>query len=143
MVSEKECQPKAGAGSSTAGAARAGNASPSDKLSPPATIKSGKRITEILKTGARASGRQMSLIWLCGGENGGLRLAILVPKRTGSAVKRNRIRRVLREEIRQARRPTGTATDAVLLWRPAITSETDERQAREEVRRLIKNLIPR
>lgn len=140
MGSEKECQPKAGAGSSTSAGQRAESGSPCrKKLVPPASLRSGKRIGEILKNGSRISGKSMNIVFLGRESGGGIRLAVLVPKRTGDAVRRNRVRRILREEFRNFQGLRERPVDIVLFWRRNITPESSA-QAHEEAKRLLARL---
>mgnify|MGYP001325817812 CR=1 FL=1 len=65
----------------------------------------------------------MSIVYMRREGGQGLRLAVITPKRTGNAVRRNRIRRILREEFRLERRIADARIDAVVLWKAPIADQ--------------------
>ena len=138
MVSENGCRPKAEEKSSTPGAPREERNSLSEKRSPAASLSSGKRIREVLRHGSRLNGKSMSLMYLRREADEGPRVAVVAPKRTGNAVRRNKIRRILKEEFRLERRLAEAPIDVVLMWRgvildPAVAAAA----AHEETSRLL------
>jgi ribonuclease P protein component len=62
-----------------------------------------------------------------GEEDGDVRLGIAVPKKIGSAVTRNRIKRRLREGWRELLPEVPTGTDYVLLVRAPLAEAVEER----------------
>ena len=67
------------------------------KLPRSVSLKSKTEITELLREGRYLAGELASIKWK---ESDQFRFAILLSKRHGSAVKRNRIKRLFREAIR-------------------------------------------
>jgi ribonuclease P protein component len=68
-----------------------------NKLPRKATLKSRKEIDRLLKSGHRQSGDYFVLVW---DKSDCFRYGVFVPGRYGSAVKRNRLKRLVREAIR-------------------------------------------
>jgi ribonuclease P protein component len=58
------------------------------------------------------------------------RWGLSVPKKVGSAVRRNRVKRRLREIVRRARKP-GPARDVCILARPGAPEATIEQLSQE------------
>ncbi|UCC45422.1 MAG: ribonuclease P protein component [Candidatus Zixiibacteriota bacterium] len=71
-----------------------------DRLPRSLSLKSRAEISELLKKGHRFAGNYFTLVWR---ENTEFRYAILLSKRAGSAVQRNRVKRIFREAIRLSR----------------------------------------
>lgn len=75
--------------------------------------------------------KHVTLVHGPGGNPPGARLALVVPRRAGNAVKRNRIRRILREEARLAHRIRSMPVDLALCWKGPITDEAAHHARRE------------
>lgn len=63
------------------------------------TIKSKKRIQEILHKGGRFSGRFFKIRYLASNDDA-CHVAVAVSKKLGCAVQRNRLRRIIKETVR-------------------------------------------
>ncbi len=115
MAFVPECPPSADAGCSPRDGARDGNVYPSvtvDRRLPRAHIlKSARRISELFKCGKRLSGRFLQCYYLPSERP---QAAFIVPKRYGSAVRRNRQKRRLRELYRLRRELFPPNCDLVL-----------------------------
>lgn len=61
-------------------------------------IKSSAEIREVLQEGTRLSGKTINIFFKMSDED---KFAVLVPKRIGHAVKRNRMKRITREIYRK------------------------------------------
>lgn len=61
-------------------------------------IKSSAEIREVLQEGTRLSGKTINIFFKTSDED---KFAVLVPKRIGHAVKRNRMKRIAREIYRK------------------------------------------
>jgi ribonuclease P protein component len=66
-------------------------------------LRKRREFEECYASGVRVSGRHIQVFLLAGGASGRPRLGISVPRRVGSAVVRNRVRRRLREIFRRHR----------------------------------------
>jgi ribonuclease P protein component len=75
--------------------------------------------------------RHLTLVYEATGAPGGARLALVVPRRCGNAVKRNRIRRILKEEARLAPNVRAMPFDMALCWKGPITEEAARHAHRE------------
>jgi ribonuclease P protein component len=75
----------------------------------------------VYRQGRSASTRFLVLYWFAREENGGdPRLGLAVPKRTGNAVARNRIKRQLREVWRERLERVPAGRDYVLIAKPGL-----------------------
>lgn len=139
MVSENGCRPKADEKLLTPVAPKEErNSQFHRKRSPAVSLSSGRRIREILRHGSRLNGKSMSLMYLRREAGEGSRVAIVAPKRTGNAVRRNRVRRILKEEFRLERRLADAPIDVVLMWRAVISDPVvAAAAAHEEASRLL------
>ena len=83
----------------------------------------------VYRHGRSVSTRFLVLYWFPRDDDGESRLGIAVPKGTGTAVDRNRVKRRLRESWRErmARVPAGR--DYVLIARPALSEALETRDA--------------
>jgi ribonuclease P protein component len=61
-------------------------------------LKSSKEIREVLHEGKRLSGKSINIFYILADEE---KFAVVVPKRIGNAVKRNRMKRLAREIYRK------------------------------------------
>jgi ribonuclease P protein component len=99
--------------SSSGGGGRVGSASLSDTASrsehfrPAHRIRKRKEFQTVYERGRRVSGRAF-VVFLLPNELGHPRLGITAPKRVGSAVIRNRMKRIVREIFRRNRDCFGT-----------------------------------
>jgi ribonuclease P protein component len=82
-------------------------------------LRKRREFQECYASGARVSGRYLQLFLIGRPAAGQSRLGLSVPKRVGTAVERNRLRRVLREIFRQNREALTTCCDLVLNVRPS------------------------
>jgi ribonuclease P protein component len=131
---------KPGGASSTPAGPKAGRSSLCNAQNRPLAPLSGRdRIGNILKNGKRIHGRRMNLLYMGRDGGGGPRLAVIVPRRCGNAVKRNRIRRILREEARLCGSIRDCSCDVVLFWKEAIKPNSG-RDAHIEARTLLRRL---
>jgi ribonuclease P protein component len=79
-------------------------------------LRKRREFEECYASGVRASGRHIQVFLLAaGGPSPRTRLGISVPRRVGSAVSRNRVRRRLREIFRRTRSLFGQATVSVVV----------------------------
>lgn len=79
----------------------------------------------MLRTGRRLRDKHVSLVIAPRGGAPGPRLALVVPRRSGNAVKRNRIRRILREQARLAAPIRNLPYDLALCWKGPILPGSD------------------
>ena len=107
-------------------------------FSRPARLHAKKDIDTLFRRGKRLRGKCVTLIY--GPAPGRTpRVAVIVPKRLGSAARRNRVRRVLREEMRQGRiRVPRDRSFLVLYRKPA--GEEHLAEARKELESLLARL---
>jgi ribonuclease P protein component len=80
--------------------------------------------------------KHVTLVFAPGGDPFGARMALVVPRRAGIAVKRNRIRRILREEARLAHQVRAMPYDLALCWKGPI-ADGAARHARREAALLL------
>ncbi len=92
------------------------------------TSKSSYRT--IYEQGVRRSSRFFTLI-TCGNPNGAKRLGITVTKKTGNAVFRNRMKRLLREFFRRNKDLFPAGHDVVVMVKKNIPPSTYQETARE------------
>jgi ribonuclease P protein component len=74
----------------------------------------------VYRRGRSVSTRFLVLYWFPRDDDGEPRLGIAVPKGTGSAVERNRVKRRLRESWRERVERVPAGRDYVLIARPAL-----------------------
>ena len=81
------------------------NSSPvvSETFSRDDRLRKRREFEECYASGVRVSGRHVQVFFLAGDSPGRTRLGISVPRRVGTAVERNRVRRRLREIFRRTR----------------------------------------
>ena len=140
MDSGNACPRKPGGASSTPAGPKAERSSLCNaRIRPLASLSGRDTIGDILKHGTRIHGRRVNLLYVRRDDGGGPRLAVLVPRRCGNAVKRNRIRRILKEEARLCGTIRERSCDVVLFWKDTIGPLSD-RDAHSEARTLLRRL---
>ncbi len=89
-------------------------------------LRKRREFEECYASGVRVSGRHVQVFLLpATGESARLRLGISVPRRVGSAVQRNRVRRRLREIFRRGRAVfRGAAVSVVVNARPSAAASS-------------------
>ena len=83
----------------------------------------------VYRHGRSVSTRFLVLYWFPRGDDGEPRLGIAVPKGTGSAVDRNRVKRRLRDSWRSRLAQVPTGRDYVLIARPSLSEALESRDA--------------
>lgn len=83
-----------------------------NKLPRGLTLKSSARIRRLLQTGRRITGEYFVCIWQ---PEQDFRYAVLVGRKLGTAARRNRIKRLLREALRLNRRKLRGAVHIILV----------------------------
>src|SRR5262245_7244621 len=117
------CRPARAARSSSAVARRAGSGSPPDAgvaVQRRYRLSRSRDFDAVYRHGRSVSTRFLVLYWFPRDDDGDPRLGIAVPKGTGSAVERNRVKRRLRESWRERVERVPSGRDYVLIARPAL-----------------------
>ncbi len=83
----------------------------------------------VYRHGRSVSTRFLVLYWFPRDDDSEPRLGIAVPKGTGSAVERNRVKRRLREAWRARLQDVPAGRDYVLIARPALSDALEDRDA--------------
>jgi ribonuclease P protein component len=83
----------------------------------------------VYRHGRSVSTRFLVLYWFPRDDEGEPRLGIAVPKGTGSAVERNRVKRRLREAWRARLSQVSPGRDYVLIARPSLADALENREA--------------
>lgn len=91
-----------------------------------ARVRKRREFLQIQNAGRRVATRHFLIVYACSGD-GPPRLGITVTKKIGNAVVRNRVRRRLREAVKQAAEHATAATDYVVVARPAALTLQFER----------------
>lgn len=86
-----------------------------------ARLRSGNEFRKVLREGRRIQSPAFNL-YVSREEGSGSRLGLIVPRRIGNAVTRNRIKRVLRELFRRSRRRIRSGSILVVWAAPGITT---------------------
>lgn len=84
----------------------------------------------VYRRGTSAAGRHLVVYAFARGEGEHPRLGLSVGKRVGSAVERNRVKRVLREEFARISGALAPGVDYVVIARPGAHEYIEERGAR-------------
>jgi ribonuclease P protein component len=85
-------------------------------------LRKRREFEECYASGVRVSGRHVQIFLLPGAPSGPPRLGISVPRRVGTAVVRNRVRRRLRELFRRRRPPLPGGLRLVVNVRPSAAA---------------------
>jgi ribonuclease P protein component len=128
MASVPACPPARGVSSSSAAAPGDASASPPDGVHRRNRLSRSRDFDAVYRHGRSASTRYLVLYWFPRDDTDAEpRLGLAVPKATGGAVVRNRIKRQLREawRARLGRIPRGR--DYVLIARPGLPDSVEAR----------------
>jgi ribonuclease P protein component len=113
----------------------------SERLSRDDRLRKRREFEECYASGVRVSGRHIQL-FLLGGESRP-RLGISVPRRVGSAVTRNRVRRRLREIFRQSRALFGARAARVVINARPTAAEAPFAELAEDYRGAVTRALSR
>ncbi|HPI76827.1 MAG TPA: ribonuclease P protein component [bacterium] len=116
------------------GAKKGANGSQSDRRAPRKSVSGRGDISALFRSGARASGETLTLIYRPGLSSG--RCSVFVPVRLGGPVARNRARRVLSEHIRVNPHPAMNGIDLIVLLKKSADRAALEK-AKAEIRPLL------
>jgi ribonuclease P protein component len=107
------------------------------------TIKSSREIDALFGTGSRAAGSHVMVLARPTPQERGPegRVAFIAGKKLGSAVSRNRCKRVMREAARRAGAPW-RGLDVALVARPSVVTAASDHVA-AEVGSLVRRLLER
>ena len=94
-------------------------------------IRKQREFREIFRKGRRLRGSRLTLIRLRR-KDANRRLAIVITKKTGSAVVRNRWKRIVRDEF-QAQNKKNSISEDILVWVHRETRGKPRKQDREEL----------
>jgi len=87
----------------------------------PNRLSRSRDFDAVYRQGRSASTRFLVLYWFAREEDGDPRLGLAVPKGTGNAVARNRIKRQLREVWRERLERVPAGRDYVLIAKPGLS----------------------
>ncbi len=107
-------------------------------MRPRASISARKDIDLIFKDGRRVTGRYVTLIFRTRPDSNS-RISVFVPKRLGGSVRRNRMKRVLKEYVRTNPHAALEGKEVIILCRLPVNRETMVK-VREEIGRLFEKL---
>lgn len=108
----------------------------SGKLPRSCSLKSRSEISEILKNGRRLPGNCFAVVWQ---PSDRFKFAVLLSRRHGPAIRRNRIKRLFREAIRLSRTRLTRSVKMVVF--PEVTDEEPElNRIRTDVCRVFQEL---
>ena len=96
----------------------------------------------VFRNGRSLGGREFVLYVFPRGDDATSRLGLSVSRKVGSAVQRNRVKRLLREAFALEHRDTVAQSDVVIVARPDAKALV-EREGIEGVRRALRNLLDR
>ena len=130
MVSERACPPAVGARSSSGAVLAAASACrPENPVQRRNRLSRSKDFDAVYRRGRSASGRYLVLHWFARevDDDGEPRLGLAVPRSVGSAVARNRVKRLLREAWRELLPSVPPGHDYVLAARPGVAEPAETR----------------
>jgi ribonuclease P protein component len=116
-----------------------GSDRPHYRLPRSARLLSAREFRRVYQRGRRAAGRLMTLVGLCQRRGRGLRLGLSVSKDHGAAVRRNKIKRLLREAFRLERPALSCDCDLVVIPR-VLPGKLRLAELRQELVLLIRRL---
>jgi ribonuclease P protein component len=91
------------------------------RFRPRQRLRTRAEFDQVFRRGVRLDGRLFSLVAAANGRDED-RLGLATSRRVGSAVRRNRARRLLRESFRRLERGARAAVDLVVLVKPELAS---------------------
>ena len=100
------------------------------------SLKSKVEINHLLKDGDRLSGDYFSLVWA---HSDDFRFGVFIPRKYGSAVARNRLKRHVREAVR-LNRELLKDTVSIAIFPKAHIGEPDFEQINTDISRIFKNV---
>ena len=116
---------------------RAGAGRPSEKLPASSLLKTRKEFEEVYQKGTSYRGRYIVLIALVSAGFSNLKVGFVASKKVGGSVKRNRVKRLMREAFRRARKHmAGAPAHIVFVARPPGVEARYEEIERETLRLL-------
>ena len=129
MGSERECPRVEGARSSSGAARGAASASRPETVQRRNRLSRSRDFDAVYRRGRSASSRYLVLHWFARTEDadGEPRLGLAVPRSVGSAVARNRVKRLLREAWRELLPAVPAGQDYVLAARPGLAEPAETR----------------
>jgi ribonuclease P protein component len=101
-------------------------------------LRSRSEFDRVFRKGRRVEGKLFAMIGLPN-EGSQHRLGLAVGRKIGTAVTRNRARRLLRESFRRLPAPEGSGFDLVVVAKPEIVGRTQaevDGELRDRIRRL-------
>jgi ribonuclease P protein component len=121
------------------------NSSPvvSETFSRDDRLRKRREFEECYASGVRVSGRHVQVFFLAGDSPGRPRLGISVPRRVGSAVERNRVRRRLREIFRRNRGLLAASADRLVVNARPSAAAASFRELSEDYRRALRRASTR
>jgi ribonuclease P protein component len=90
-------------------------------------LSRSKDFDTVYRRGRSASSRYLVLHWFARDDEGDPRLGLAVPRSVGSAVARNRVKRLLREAWRELLPRVPSGQDYVLAARPGLAEPAETR----------------
>jgi len=111
-----------------------------ETLPRPARLRAQKDFDRVLRHGVRASDQRITL-YAAGNEVGTARLGIAAGRRLGNAVRRNRIKRLVREAFRRLRHRLPPGTDWIVV--PKASGEPTDLDVQRSLHALAERLARR
>ena len=112
------------------GAERDDSVSPSEPSRTPGSLRGKRAVSDLFHNGRRVAGRHISLIYRESAD-GNTRYVVLVPRRLGGSVRRNRARRVLREFIRTHPHTALNARETIILCKQSVERDSLDKAIKE------------
>jgi ribonuclease P protein component len=117
-----------------------GTPAPRRRLPALARLRTQRQFQRVYRGGTRAAGRLLTVVGLRNKTGHGARVGLSVSKDHGAAVRRNKIKRLLRESFRLERAGLPKDLDLVLIPRPG-TGKLALTDLRAELRQLTAQLL--